>query len=360
MNKGRITYADVCSAIQELQQEGESPTIQKVRDWLGRGSFSTISEHLKSWRAEQQQAGPIQQASQQVPPVLMQLVQEIWRSACNQADVQLDEHKQQAQSLIDTANTEREAAFNEVELVGQKNQLLESKNAQLLTEIQTVSAQISRLETQLEASQATQQEMKATLYQAEKNLQRQAEEFEQRLTDQAHNFAQQLQQEQQRNEANQERWLQEVDLARQQVQQLKIAAQEDKQAYLAEVKSLEEELFSNQQIQQQAQLNLEQVKQGFKSLEESNLKLTDKKHKLEQELKQLTSSLEQEKVLKEAAYLKTQQLEEQLNKHHATLLSKLEENSRQTSLQQQSLIALQNALTQLQDTNKIKQTKKVN
>lgn len=46
-----LQYEDVVRAAEELAAKGETPTSTKVRDLLGRGSYSTAARHLAAWRA---------------------------------------------------------------------------------------------------------------------------------------------------------------------------------------------------------------------------------------------------------------------------------------------------------------------
>lgn len=46
-----ITYEDVQSICNQFQKNDEKITTRKVRDILGEGSLTTISEHLKKWRS---------------------------------------------------------------------------------------------------------------------------------------------------------------------------------------------------------------------------------------------------------------------------------------------------------------------
>lgn len=49
-SKGKITQEDVWKACETVFAEGKPVTNEKVRAVLKRGSYSTISEHVKSWK----------------------------------------------------------------------------------------------------------------------------------------------------------------------------------------------------------------------------------------------------------------------------------------------------------------------
>ena len=47
-----ITKQDILAVADALDAEGVKPTLAAVRKKLGGGSFSTISEAMKEWKAE--------------------------------------------------------------------------------------------------------------------------------------------------------------------------------------------------------------------------------------------------------------------------------------------------------------------
>jgi hypothetical protein len=52
MARTGISFEDVRDAAESLLGRGLNPTIQRVRELLGTGSNTTISEHLKSWQQQ--------------------------------------------------------------------------------------------------------------------------------------------------------------------------------------------------------------------------------------------------------------------------------------------------------------------
>ncbi len=54
MGNTGVTKDQVAKAIDQILTRGEEPTINLIRELLGKGSLSTISKHLKKWREENQ------------------------------------------------------------------------------------------------------------------------------------------------------------------------------------------------------------------------------------------------------------------------------------------------------------------
>ena len=50
-----LTIQQVHNTADQLQEQGIKPTLAEVRKALGGGSFTTISEAMKSWRQDNQQ-----------------------------------------------------------------------------------------------------------------------------------------------------------------------------------------------------------------------------------------------------------------------------------------------------------------
>ena len=91
-----ISIDDVFSAADRLSESGQQPTLAAVRSALGGGSFTTISEAMKSWRAMQQAAAaPVREAA---PAAVMerfhQLGTDVWAVAISMANDRLAKERE--------------------------------------------------------------------------------------------------------------------------------------------------------------------------------------------------------------------------------------------------------------------------
>lgn len=50
MSRPGVTQADIEQAATALQSRGKNPTVDSVREFLGTGSKSTITRHLRAWK----------------------------------------------------------------------------------------------------------------------------------------------------------------------------------------------------------------------------------------------------------------------------------------------------------------------
>lgn len=275
MARSGIQYEAVVEAVLQLQKQGDNPTIQRIREWLGTGSFTTISEHLRQWRENQKNSTPLQQEGCDLPANLVKLTQALWQQACLEADEKMQVYQQQADEKIDQAIAKQQAALEVAQRTEEKNALLDKKNNELLTELKQQAAQVSRLEAALETSQERLEASQNQLISLEKIAlaqevakNQQITALEEKLEQQKEQQQKALAHEQQRNEENQLRWMQEVDLARQQTQSLKEVLQQEAKQAKQHIQQLEENLNISQQQTQQQLLAL----QGLKLKEENWLK----------------------------------------------------------------------------------------
>lgn len=125
-----ISIEDVYSAADRLSESGQQPTLAAVRSALGGGSFTTISEAMKSWRAMQQAAAtPVREAAP--TPVMERLNQlgvDVWAVAITMANDRLAKEREAFESTkADMELAHKEAA----ELADQMAAELESMRKQL-------------------------------------------------------------------------------------------------------------------------------------------------------------------------------------------------------------------------------------
>lgn len=327
MARNGVQYQQVVQVIQALQRQGENPTVQRIREALGTGSFTTLSEHLRQWRDEQRKATPLQQDSQQLPEALLSLTRELWQAACAEADQKLLHYQQAADQEIRQALSDKQLAMEEALKVEEKNLLLERKNTELLRDIKQLTADASRIQTLLEEKEKQQRELltrsqerevaaAANLHKLEEQLQKQQQAYQLALQQQKEEHLSALTHEQQRNEDNQLRWMQEVDLARQETRNLQEKLQQLAQENKKEQTQLQQALKTSQQQVQQQQLELQarqlreqEIKQQLETKEQQLKQLEAQalqqqaslKIQLEEKIREVENSLQEITQLKAAA-----------------------------------------------------------
>lgn len=292
-----VQYEDVVEAALQLQKQGDNPTLQRIRDWLGSGSFTTISEHLKQWRENQRNATPLQQEIQELPASLVNLVQQIWQQACLEADEKLQSYQQQADAEIRQALADKQTALEDALRIEEKSLLIDKKNNELLADMKQQTAQLSRLDVQLEntseelarlkvASQANQETAKEKIEGLEKALEKQQLKEQLAIDELKEEQQIALAHEQQRNEENQLRWMQEVDSARQQALAIKeTAAEEAKQAKRL-IQEQQIALKASQEKNQQQILSLQANQIRTENLLKQQAQLEERNQRLEADIEE--------------------------------------------------------------------------
>lgn len=109
MARSGIRYEEVQEAAETLLGRGLNPTIQRVRELLGTGSNTTISEHLKHWQ-QQLAESPKAVLPPAVPETVMTALESFWKIAVCQAEAAFEEQRAVAAQAVAAAEQARDAA----------------------------------------------------------------------------------------------------------------------------------------------------------------------------------------------------------------------------------------------------------
>ncbi|HRF42900.1 MAG TPA: DNA-binding protein [Candidatus Competibacteraceae bacterium] len=112
MARSGIRYEEVKETAETLLSRGLNPTIQRVREYLGTGSNTTISEHLKRWQ-QQMAAAPRAVLPPTVPETVTQAMEAFWKIAVQSAETAFEEQRTRALLAVTTAEQARDAAVTE-------------------------------------------------------------------------------------------------------------------------------------------------------------------------------------------------------------------------------------------------------
>ena len=113
MSRSGITPEQVFAVASDLRDRGQTVTVQAVRQALGAGSFTTVAQHLRAWRAHTEAPPPIA-----LPPVIAaaatQALTAMWTAACTLARQEIDAVRAQAATEKQAAQAAVEEALQEV------------------------------------------------------------------------------------------------------------------------------------------------------------------------------------------------------------------------------------------------------
>ncbi|WP_137860569.1 DNA-binding protein [Variovorax sp. 3P27G3] len=217
-----IQEADVWSAADQLLTEGLRPTIERVRQQIGRGSPNTVSPMLERWFATlgkrldhgSDKNLPPGAEDERVPVVVMQAAQTLWDLAREDA---AKTQIRQAEALRNETE-ERTASLNarQAELA-QKEAALEHTRSGLESALASARQALDSSQAQLEVTTRGRHESEARARQLERSLeQAQASQERQRLefTAQQAAWSETARQSEQLNAEREKRLLLEVDRER--------------------------------------------------------------------------------------------------------------------------------------------------
>lgn len=251
-----IQQEDVWSAADSLIADGLRPTIERVRQKIGRGSPNTVSPMLESWFATlATRLGVNKQddAPGNIPEALQQALKTAWEIALSKGrEVSALEITQTQADLTQTAQTliKRETELDQKEQVrAVKHQALEEavnsarsiaddalarlSEAQRLvsrreTEIHDLQARLVAVETARDADRRKNQEIIADVHRERQKMEERAQ-------------------------ATQHRWLEEIDRARQEIKRISSEAETAEKKFAAEKILLEKEIQTQKQEQSRVQ-----------------------------------------------------------------------------------------------------------
>lgn len=164
-----ITVQDIHATADIIVAEGGTPTLAEVRKVLGGGSFTTISDAMKTWKSARQAqvaTAPIREAAPTaVGERLSTFGSEIWsialemantrlqseRIALEQARQEMEATQKEAVDLADQLNIEIETAMLKIEQQKSQMDTVIQQNEEALHEIESERAEIA---TALESEKA--------------------------------------------------------------------------------------------------------------------------------------------------------------------------------------------------------------
>lgn len=299
MARSGICYEDVQTAAESLLGRGLNPTIQRVRELLGTGSNTTISEHLKTWQQQMADAPRIM-LPPTVPEAVMTALDAFWKIAVQHAEAAFEEQRATAARAVAAAEQDRDAA-----LADQRQ--AQAQAAEFRRQLETTQAAVRDLadrllveqerrtaaETAIQAAEdraraamasvgeiraeteARIAQMDATLQQQRIDGEHQQAEAQQRLVD-----------ERQRNEANEARFMQMLDRERTErtVEQQAFAAerQERQRQEAALTRQLEEINRENNDLQRNMAQIQERLNQSTASLESLQATLQERETRIQE------------------------------------------------------------------------------
>ena len=158
-----ITTQQIHSIADQLHEQGIKPTLAEVRKALGGGSFTTISEAMKSWRQDNQQEEQLRQVElpSSIAERLQTLGADVWQTAVDIANDRLvkdrealESIKAKAQEAVKTLESEQADLLEQLDEVTATAEATAITAAQVTAERDVLTQTLSDTQHQLELERA--------------------------------------------------------------------------------------------------------------------------------------------------------------------------------------------------------------
>lgn len=313
MARNGVRYEDVQRAIDALLAKGEAPSVHKVREVLGTGSFTTISEHLREWRTRREESRDLP-PPHGMPEALQELAESLWEKAQASASEALAHYREEAEGRVETAREAAGEASRRAEDAEQRESALTAHLARTEQRLEEQSGELARRESERdvlakrEAKLATRQaRLESQLADLQQEHERQAHQQQQALAEQAARHQESLAREEKRHESSEARLMGLLDEARQERQ----AA--DK-GHAQRLQQLEARLERAQQLVQEARGALAEEERRHRETEWVRHQAEERTRTLQHEKDLMQARIDEQKQLLEEQVRRLRDLESQLHR----------------------------------------------
>ena len=142
-----ITKDQIFQVADQLTVAGESVTLAAVRKLLGGGSYTTINEALKEWKAKQQAAVmPLREpAPEGISKRLDEVGAEVWAIALELANARLTSEREALETTRHQLETAQQEATELADQLSAELETLQAQHLQATQDLQTASITLEQL-----------------------------------------------------------------------------------------------------------------------------------------------------------------------------------------------------------------------
>ncbi|MGO4401164.1 DNA-binding protein [Achromobacter sp. PAB15] len=297
-----ITENDVWTAADALLLEGARPTIERVRQKIGRGSPNTVSPHLETWfralGARIKDPGAFA-AAPAIPDPITQAATHFWEAALAEARAeQADSYRQRWEELAE----EGERLAGQAEQLQQRELQLANREQDLQESLRLATAQLAATEDRLQAAEQLLRQRDEQLKQSRLQLE-DARGAVQTLLTEAEKMrglhAQALEAVEARHTAHERRWMNELDAERGAAKKLQLRFDEAQIASQRQISQLQTSLTQAQEGKRAAEQETQRVRAEFRT----EIQAAQARHEVSQDVARdaLASAREREQALEARA-----------------------------------------------------------
>jgi hypothetical protein len=302
MARTGITYDDVAQTATALLARGENPTIQRIREQLGSGSNTTISNHLRLWQQQRREDSALS-LPPSLPEQLLPALETFWQIAVEQAAATFEQERAAARREMEETRQARDEALAECRQLVQERSTLNTELERVGTLLQQREQALDderetrrRLQSELHAAGERGAALEEALSESRAALAETRREHQQALTEQERKHEQQLADERQRAEAEQSRLLRQIDDERQSARAERRALeqqQEQERARWGEAR--QQSLVEHRQQRQRLETALEQERAARQAAAQAQAMLQGRVEQQAETLTRLETALSEQR-----------------------------------------------------------------
>lgn len=155
-----------------LSAEGKRPTLSAIRDALGGGSYTTISDAMKAWPGRQAAPSEPDTTPDVISKAGVELAAGLWKQAKAQAEAQLQAERVALDEVRAELEQETAEAAALADQMTTENEALKATIAQLQSDAAAQQQALASVTTKATAAEAALAECRARAEQLEKQLTR--------------------------------------------------------------------------------------------------------------------------------------------------------------------------------------------
>jgi chromosome segregation ATPase len=163
----RITKEEVHATADTLNKKGTKPTVIRIREMLGKGSYSTIGRHLDEWSAPEEDA---KAEAPDVPEAVTALLPEIWATCYAEAEALQKAAADEIRAEIDEYRNSLKSAQAAADEGEEEIERLQKSLSETIGKLKITEEELLRVKRQTEIAEAKTQELRQRAEIAEKLL----------------------------------------------------------------------------------------------------------------------------------------------------------------------------------------------
>jgi chromosome segregation ATPase len=99
MARNGVSYSEVAEKATQLLAEGRNPSVERIRMLLGTGSTTTVANHLRQWKANQE-ATTLVSAKENIPLELVAVMKGLWERVNNLSEEKITALEENHQLIL--------------------------------------------------------------------------------------------------------------------------------------------------------------------------------------------------------------------------------------------------------------------